>query len=294
MNKNTATKPTKKSQHVNTPKPPKKPRKSSNKKVRGDSKKAVNNASVKPRQSATPSVFFENKSLGMFNPSGATKELVFKKSFYRDWSNSTDGTNRSCYQFAFDTRSNNPFAPELSGSAQMEAFNICRIKTVKVYALPRFSLDTGASGIVALYSLPVQAGGELSDVAGSNQKSTFLTPTAISDWVYIGGFNQQKTFSTSTLLPAVDKAHQVIGTVAFVAPETGDPVRTPSSNGIQIRFDVIYAVTIPNLLKVELETAYETYSDANSPTFAGLTQVLDLANSDGPCIASVLGVQNET
>lgn len=207
------------------------------------------------------------------NPTGNANELIFRSTVYPDYKYEENGAqqNVNSIQYTFEVVENNPF----NGLSGLEN-NLCRIKHVHFHALPKFVNDGVASNtLLAMYALPVQNGGTTSanSVTSACQRSTILTPTSVSDWVYIGGFSQDKVFGTSTFAPTMTFDYQVIGTLAIVDPETLTPV--VDSDGkqlpIQLKITVEYAITLPPMFQMDIREAGNIFQE--TPDFGDFSRI---------------------
>lgn len=187
---------------------------------------------------------------GWNNPSGNQSEVKLRaRIFFQQ--GGPDYNADPFSQILFDIMDNNIFTNPATSSEK----NLSRIESVSVYALPVFRnvLSDGVAGsvVAVLYGLPAFVGGKGLTVA---QRSTILTPTSVSDWVYVGGFSHDKTFSDGNVQPQVNSSNcQVVGQVAIIDPDTGNPIVNTADDFISIQYyvDITYTQTLPTYTDVQ-------------------------------------------
>ncbi len=168
------------------------------------------------------------------NPSSSTKELHIT---YTDYFDTTGLIDFAYQQFVFDPS----FSPMISQSDTVSPFNLCKVTSVKLYALPRFNVDTSASSVLFVFGLPVISG-DLDTCAA--QQSTLLTPTTTSKWVVVGSWTANKIFKDSNVTPALDnKGNTALGSWVLLDPDT----LSPSTKVVQCRIEFKVSQTIPQV-----------------------------------------------
>lgn len=195
------------------------------------------------------------------NPTGASKELVFKCYDFFDFSSST-ATAVHQYKFAANNFNIAPPSDTATPGVVPDA-NVGKIISVKLWALPQFAIDTSSSLYEVLFGVPVCNYGETTvvgnPITGIDQESfrgtagqctTVLTPTSVSDWVLCGSYTSKSLFKDSNFSPVFDDGSgQALFTYAVVNPDDGQQVSENTS--IQFMVEVEIAQALPVLASVQ-------------------------------------------
>lgn len=186
------------------------------------------------------------------NPSGSAKELVFECIDFFDY---VPNPAAGLRQYAFNPKSFNltPPFPGAGGSATVEN-NVGKIKSVKLYALPDFSLNVSAASVQVLFGCPVSKFGRYDNastppeqdgfVGTVAQRATLLTPTSVSDWVEIGGWSASSLFKDANFGPTYTPSQeQVLFTISCLDPDDA----SLSDLNVQLMVVVEVAQSLPPL-----------------------------------------------
>jgi hypothetical protein len=213
----------------------------------------------------------ESIGTGWYNPKSSSKEI---KVVLTDFFDSTDGILGTYQQWLFSPV--NPFFPSAAGSADA---NLGKVTKVRFYALPSFTLDTSASPQMVIFGLPVLASGV---GACASQQSTLLTPTSVSDWVSVGGWDASKIFADANVIPAVNDATSAtpLGSLRVVNPDD----YSASSVIVQFMVQAHVSYTLPQITMADYVVGSSLTND--------FTTVLSDPPVTGPILSQVEGMSN--
>lgn len=138
-----------------------------------------------------------------------------------------------------------------------------RIRRVRVYALPRFALDTATSAALVLFGVPTSMsqalGGQINFVY-LGQKATLLTPTSVSDWVMVGSYEFDNLFGVTGYEPVVTEVKDSLQpmTNLFEVQLLNPDDFSNLEIDCQFRVEVEYAAAVPlisqSLVAIEATT----------------------------------------
>lgn len=230
------------------------------------------------------------------NPQGSKKELVLDIIDFFDY----DGTTcNAVNQYKYSVNNFNIVPPDTNAiSGAVPQKNVGKVTSVKLWALPAFSLDTDSSAVMVLFGVPVNAYGNTAivgdPITGIDQQSykgtagqmaTVLTPTSVSDWVMVGKWDATSLFGDSNFYPAYDDgSNQALFTYSVVDPDSGAATTTK----IQFMVEVVQEQTLPILGSVDVGI----FSGQTADLWDQAVTVAQQAVSKTPAMISLRKIQN--
>jgi hypothetical protein len=142
-------------------------------------------------------------------------------------------------------------------------YNISRMKSLKVWALPRAAnAQVADSSFIVLYGTSVDGVGSGS-LALAGQRSTVVNPTFNVKWTLVGETNFDSTFDSAIIGPSGVVGSNInyeLARLQLIDPDTGEP----SNQKIQLMFQIQFHISLP--LKTDLR-----YSTTYTPDWVGGT-----------------------
>lgn len=222
---------------------------------------------------------------GFQNPTTSNNELLYLVRDFVDYSYFKDGSGEeTVFKTIFHY-----FTPPSFTSMLDTQYAFGKILKCNVYALPRFNFDSINStntGMMVLFAVPCISPGQEGGDWLTAQKTTFLTPTSVYDWVHVGGWSFKNTFKDGLSLPKTDDITESSGTrvwnainmfrIQVVDPDTCQPfVVTDTTAILQLRVDVYFEQTAPLVIERPIAVYYtENFSDEPSDVTASSSPVL--------------------
>lgn len=189
------------------------------------------------------------------NPKSSQNEIVFTYIDYLDSSGSSDDPGQ---QYLVDLNN----LPDFAASGSSGYNPVARIRSVKMYAIPRFNAsDSSQSSALFVTGVPVLPGATVgsattTDSVYAGQMTTLVTPSSTVDWVLVGEWYADRTLEQSNLVLALNNT----GLTALMEWEVLDPdFMAASTDKFQLRFEFEVAQTLPQI--TTLPVAIPTFND---------------------------------
>lgn len=173
------------------------------------------------------------------NPTGATNEIKF---VYRDYFDSLGDVAKPGGQYFVDLKN----LPGIN-YAGLGYSPVAKVVGAKLYALPRFSLDSADSAVVVLTGLPINTAVTTEQASNANyaaQQSTLLTPSSTVDWVLCGSWDAKSTLAEANILLSTNSD----GLVPIMEWEIVDPdFLSPSAKKLQFMLEYTVSQSVPQV-----------------------------------------------
>jgi hypothetical protein len=211
---------------------------------------------------------------------------------YTDYFDSPSSDTNPFQQFIFNLATSPWFGSTTGGD---DSDQITKVLRVEVFALPKWAVATTVSGssVMVLFGVPARVGPGTGDskILNTSQRSTLLTPTANTKWVRVGGWEHDKLFGDSEVLPAFTSdaegnplRNQVLASLLLVDPDDMGTFLAGNVPQVQYRIEWTVAHSMPAVTQ-----ANYVLTSLDTVDWAG---VIDIQPDNKPVVAEVLQMRD--